>query len=222
LILTPFVPWPADLVLLLASASPRRAELLRVAGIPFEVLPAPEAEASEAAAVATSAANDPARYAQALASAKTEAVWRQFPERLVLGADTVVVQRGDILEKPRDRADAVRCLTRLAGESHRVITALCLRGGPAGTVWTDWEQTVVEFLPLTSAAIERYCDTGEPFDKAGAYGIQGYGSLMVRRINGCYFNVMGLPLALLGQALTSALTENSTDQSGDNDASNPE
>ncbi|MFH1841817.1 MAG: Maf family protein [bacterium] len=222
MILTPFVPWPADLVLLLASASPRRAELLQVAGIPFEVLPAPDAEASEAAVVVSSANDDPARYAQALATAKTEAVWRQKPERLVLGADTVVVHAGEILEKPLDRIEAIRCLTRLAGQSHRVITALCLRAGPIGTVWTGWEQTTVEFLPLSTADIERYCDTGEPYDKAGAYGIQGYGSLMVRRIDGCYFNVMGLPLALLGQALRHVLGENSPVQPGENDASDPE
>jgi septum formation protein len=204
--LTPFVRWPAGLVLVLASASPRRAELLRTAGIPFEVRPAPEVEIDEGNGAAA-LRHDPARYAVTLALAKAEAVQAAHPTRLVLGADTVVVLDGTILEKPADRADAERILGLLSGRRHRVITAVALLGGPAAPRWTGWEETEVEFLPLAAGAIARYCDTGEPFDKAGAYGIQGYGALMVRRVAGCYFNVMGLPLALLGAALRTVLGE---------------
>jgi septum formation protein len=128
------------------------------------------------------------------------------PGRLVLAADTVVLLGGDLLEKPRDEDDAVNLLTRLSGREHTVITALTLVGGPAGAAGTSgWEATRVEFMALEAAAIRRYVATGEPMDKAGAYGIQGYGAMMVRRVQGCYFNVMGLPLARLGEMLRGVL-----------------
>jgi septum formation protein len=203
--LSPFLDWPDDLVLVLASRSPRRAELLTVAGIPFEVCPAEDVE-SELAASLVDLHGDPAAYALALAEAKARDVSARRPGHLVLGADTVVVQEGDILEKPRDPEDAARLLTRLAGRHHTVISAIALVGGPAGRTGVfAHEQTGVEFLPLTPAAIERYVATGEPMDKAGAYGIQGYGAMMVRGVRGCYFNVMGLPLARLGELLTGVL-----------------
>jgi septum formation protein len=204
LITTPFAPWPPGEILVLASASPRRAELLRIAGNPFEVRPAPGAESLEAEANGGLRAH-PGRYARALAAAKADAVAARAPDRLVLGADTIVVLDGRILEKPVDAAAAARILGRLSGRRHLVITALALRGRRAGPGWSGREETTVEFLPLTDDAIERYVATGEPFDKAGAYGIQGYGALMVRRVEGCYFNVMGLPLALLGRALREIL-----------------
>jgi septum formation protein len=204
LTLTPFIEWPADLILVLASLSPRRADLLHLAGIPYEAVPAPEVELQQAAK-ATALRADPARYAAVLATAKAEAVAALRPGRLVLGADTIVVLDGRILEKPQNRADAVRILRELSGRRHRVITALTLIGGSALPRWTGSEQTQVEFLPLARRAIERYVATGEPGDKAGAYGIQGLGSLMVRGIEGCFFNVMGLPLALLGEALRQVM-----------------
>ncbi len=198
----PFVPWPEELVLVLASASPRRADLLRIAGVPYEIAVAPEA--AESAVAARLDRVDPARYATALAAAKAEAVAADRPGRLVLGADTVVVLDGDILEKPVDADDAVRMLTRLQGRRHTVITAVALRGAEAGPLDAA-ERTEVEFLPLTPAAVAAYVATGEPMDKAGAYGIQGYGAMMVRRVEGCYFNVMGLPLARLGELLRRAV-----------------
>lgn len=203
--LTPFVDWPADLLLVLASRSPRRAELLTVAGIPHEVIPAGEVEA-ELAASLTDLHHDPAAYAVALAVAKARDVADRLPGRLVLGADTVVVLDGDILEKPVDQADAIGLLSRLAGRRHTVISAVALVGGPAGAEpVTAHEVTEVEFLPLTPEAVARYVATGEPMDKAGAYGIQGYGAMMVRGVRGCYFNVMGLPLARLGALLNGVL-----------------
>ena len=203
--LTPFIRWPGDLVLVLASRSPRRAELLTVAGIPYEVVPAGDVE-EKLAATMTDLHHDPVAYAVALAVAKARDVADTLPGRLVLGSDTVVVLEGDILEKPVDRADAVRLVTRLAGQKHIVISAIALVGGPAGgDPVVAHEKTEVEFLPLTVEAIARYVATEEPMDKAGAYGIQGYGAMMVRGVRGCYFNVMGLPLARLGELLNGVL-----------------
>jgi len=201
---SPFVDWPADQQLILASRSPRRAQLLEIAGIPFTVEPAGEVEARLADEL-NGVGADPVRYARALAEAKARDVAARYPGRMVLGADTVVVLEGDILEKPRDAEDAVRLLGRLSGRRHTVITAIALIGGMVAGDWIGHEETEVEFLPLGAAAIRRYVASGEPMDKAGAYGIQGLGALMVRRVEGCYFNVMGLPLALLGQALRARL-----------------
>jgi septum formation protein len=200
---SPFVPWPAGETLVLASRSPRRAELLQIAGIPFEVRVADGGIEEDAAARLASLHGEPGRYGEELALAKAQAVASSLPGRLVLGADTVVIEGGAILEKPLDEADAARILARLAGRRHVVITAIALVGGRAP--WLGHERTSVEFLPLDEAAIRRYIATGEPLDKAGAYGIQGFGAMMVRAVEGCYFNVMGLPLALLGQALREVL-----------------
>lgn len=203
--ISPFLDWPDELTLVLASRSPRRADLLTVAGLPFEICPAGDVE-SELAASLMDLDADPVAYTVALAEAKARDVSAGQPGRLVLGADTVVVLDGDILEKPTDSNDAVRLLTRLSGRRHTVISAVALVGGAAGRngVFAH-EKTGVEFLPLTSASIERYVETGEPMDKAGAYGIQGYGAMMVRGVEGCYFNVMGLPLARLGELLKEVL-----------------
>jgi septum formation protein len=200
---SPFVPWPAGETLVLASRSPRRAELLRTAGIPFEVRPAAEVEELHAARLATLHA-DPDPYAEELARLKARDVSARLPGRLVLGADTIVVLDREVLEKPRDEAEARAMLARLAGRRHTVISAVALVTGDQDR-WLGHERTDVEFLPLDPDAIARYVATGEPMDKAGAYGIQGYGALMVRRVEGCYFNVMGLPLALLGRALREVL-----------------
>lgn len=206
MIISPFVPWPADKTLVLASRSPRRAELLKVAGIPFKVIPAAEVEQELAAKLAAEKTH-PVRYAELLASAKAKDVTKDNPGHLVLGADTVVVIDDDILEKPVDEADAIRLLKRLSGRRHTVVSAVALHGGPAGFGLAAHELTEVEFLPLTHEAITRYVATGEPMDKAGAYGIQGYGALMVKGVQGCYFNVMGLPLARLGALLRQVLPE---------------
>ncbi len=205
---SPFLPWPDGEVLVLASRSPRRAELLKVAGIPFEIRPADDVEA-ELAADLTARGVAPARYARDLARAKAENVGEAMPDRIVLGADTVVVLDGDILEKPRDPAEARVLLARLAGRSHHVISAVAVVNGIANPVRVAHERSEVTFLPLDAHAIARYVDTGEPMDKAGAYGIQGLGALMVSGIVGCYFNVMGLPLARLGALLRQVLEDRS-------------
>ena len=204
-IVTPFVNWPAEMELVLASRSPRRSELLQTAGIPFQCEPAGDVEAALAAEL-LAAGTAPDVYARQLARAKANDVSSRYPGRLVLGSDTVVVLDGDILEKPADEAEAEFLLSRLSGRWHTVISSVALVGGPARTPGLiDHEATEVEFLPLNAEDIARYVRTGEPMDKAGAYGIQGYGALMVRGVRGCYFNVMGLPLARLGAMLRLVL-----------------
>ncbi len=204
---SPFLPWPAGELLVLASRSPRRAELLQVAGIPFTVAFPGDVEARHAPRLQADAAH-PGAYAQALASAKAVDIAAGMPRRLVLGADTIVVLDGDILEKPADEEDAFSLLSRLSGRRHTVITGLALVDGQvaaADSPLAGYESTEVEFLPLEPRQIRDYIATGEPMDKAGAYGIQGYGALMVAGVSGCYFNVMGLPLARLGTMLRRVL-----------------
>jgi septum formation protein len=182
-------------VLVLASASPRRAELLRTAGIPFDVIPADVDERQHEG-------EEPDTYVCRLASEKAARVAIAHPGRPVLGADTTVVVDGEVLGKPRDPDDAVSMLGRLSGRSHLVLTGVCLidAGGGAETALAT---TTVEFRPLTPAEIAGYVASGEPMDKAGAYAIQGLAGGFVTRIHGAYDNVVGLPVALI-QAMCRA------------------
>lgn len=176
----------------LASASPRRRELLQTAGVAFTVH---VSDAEEAIAPGT----PPQEAVTELARQKAQAVARECPDDLVIGADTVVVLDGEILGKPADEADAARMLRMLSGRTHAVYTGVCLLR--AGKAETFFEQTLVTFYPLTNKEIEEYVATGEPMDKAGAYGIQGRGCTLVREIRGDYFNVVGLPVAALCRRL---------------------
>ena len=181
--------------LILASASPRRRELLEMLGVEhLEILPALGEEKPDPALT-------PEALVAALSRQKAEEVARRVgdPAALVLGADTVVALDGQVLGKPRDRADARRMLLALSGRQHRVCTGVTLCRG--GLVRTSCEETAVQFRPLSEDEIARYIETGEPMDKAGAYGAQGLGSLFVERLEGDFFNVMGLPLCLLGKML---------------------
>ena len=200
----PLLDWPVGLRLLLGSASPRRTELLTVAGIPHDVQPPPPLPADVLAAARALRDTDPDGYALRLAAAKARAVAGAAPDRLVLGADTIVVLDGEVLEKPGDAGEALAMLERLSGRTHTVITAVALARGPA-LLWHDRDRTRVTFADVPRRRLARYVATGEPLDKAGAYGIQGYGALLVRRLEGCYFNVMGLPLALLAAGLDRVL-----------------
>lgn len=173
--------------LILASQSPRRSELLSTAGIPFQVRVRPVAEVR-------APSESPENYVRRLAREKAEAAWEGKSE-IVLGADTTVVLEEHVLEKPADAADACRMLRHLSGRTHTVITGICLRH-PEGAI-VDHESTEVHFVKLSDREIEDYVASGEPMDKAGAYAIQGLASKFVDRIDGCYFNVMGLPLAKL-------------------------
>jgi len=171
--------------LVLASQSPRRSELLTVAGFTFRVRSRPIEEVR-------GSGEAPREYVLRLARAKAEATWEGADE-VVLGADTVVVLGERVLEKPVDTAHARRMLETLSGRSHTVITGICLRHSRGAIL--DSESTLVHFAALEPAEIDAYVASGEPMDKAGAYGIQGLASKFIDRIEGCYFNVMGLPLA---------------------------
>jgi septum formation protein len=179
--------------LILASQSPRRRELLATAGIPF-IVRAREVEEIR------SPGEPPEAYARRLARAKAEAAWEDRAE-IVLGADTIVVLDQEVLEKPRDAADARAMLRRLAGREHTVVTGICLRH--PGGAHVDSSATRVRFAPLTDTEIDAYVASGEPMDKAGAYAIQGLASKFVERVEGCYFNVIGLPLSQVYRYLKS-------------------
>ncbi len=186
--------------LILASASPRRRELLGYLGLPFSVIPAPGPEEPPDAA-------DAGRTVWFLSLQKALQVAKAHPDALVIGADTVVEIDGEILGKPHDEADAARMLRLLSGREHRVYTGVSLvRYGVYPTVSsysrTNMEMTRVFFREMTDAEIDAYVATGEPMDKAGAYGYQGRAGLFVERIEGDYYNVVGLPLCLLGQMLS--------------------
>jgi septum formation protein len=171
--------------LVLASQSPRRSELLRNAGIAFTIRARPVAEVRERGEA-------PEAYVVRLARAKAEAAWEGRDE-IVLGADTVVVLDGEVLEKPGGAASARAMLQRLSGREHTVITGICLRH--AAGEETACESTTVRFLHLSAEEIEAYVATGEPMDKAGAYAIQGLASKFVVGVDGCFFNVVGLPVS---------------------------
>jgi septum formation protein len=176
-------------MLIIASQSPRRRELLAAAGFTFEVR-LPEQPVEERLASGESAE----AYVRRLSEAKARAV-RASSEETVLGADTVVVVDGRVLEKPADAADAARMIGELAGRDHVVLTGVCLRRGDRVSIGV--ESTTVWFAPMSDDEIAAYASSGEPMDKAGAYGIQGRASKFIPRIEGCYFNVVGLPLALV-------------------------
>ncbi|MCB5247814.1 MAG: Maf family protein [Candidatus Cloacimonetes bacterium] len=188
-----------DKKVVLASASPRRKTLLAMLGLTPLIIPARVEEPLSA--------EKP--YLQAMRHAKNKAqtiAGRMDGETLVIGADTIVVLDGAILGKPADPRQAVEYLSRLSGHTHKVYTgiSLCWRK----TCQTRYERSLVEFAPLSETEIQAYIETGEPFDKAGAYGIQGYGSQFIRRIQGCYFNVMGFPIHLFYKMIEDLFKEN--------------
>lgn len=173
--------------LILASASPRRRELLAAAGFEFAVRPASIREEPWDG-------ETPAAYVRRLAREKAESVEPE-PGEVVLAADTIVVVGRSILEKPGGPAEAAEMLKTLSGREHTVVTGICLRSA-AGEV-VDEARTRVRFRRLTQQEIDEYVASGEPTDKAGGYAIQGLASKFVERIDGCYFNVVGLPVSLV-------------------------
>jgi septum formation protein len=182
--------------LLLASNSPRRRELLQNAGFDFEVVPSGVDEGDP------TAGEFPNDYARRLARAKALNVAADSPRgSLVLGADTIVTIDGAVLGKPRGPFDASRMLHILSGQTHEVITAICLVRAPDQIAAIRHECTFVTFRELSEDEIHAYVASHEPFDKAGAYAIQGLASKFVTHITGCYFNVVGLPIPLLYETL---------------------
>lgn len=173
---------------ILASGSPRRREMLRQLGLDFESVPAP-ADVEEPWA----GGEAPDAYARRMAEAKAAAVAADRPEALILAADTIVVLDGAVLGKPTDADHARSMLARLSGRDHTVHTGVALRSPEGGTA-SGVETTTVTFRPLEPSEIDAYVATGEPLDKAGAYGIQAYGATLVERVSGCYYNVLGFPV----------------------------
>ncbi len=192
-----FQPLP----LVLASASPRRRELLARAGFEFEVTPADVDERQRDREL-------PKAYVSRLAFEKAETVAAGLSDgrlQVVLGADTIVVVDDDILSKPRDTQDAREMLRRLSGRSHDVLTGVALLRGPERR--SAVEQTRVSLVELADDVIEWYLTTGEPMDKAGAYGVQGIASQFVERIEGSYTNVVGLPVSVVSRLMRDIAQE---------------
>jgi len=178
--------------LILASASPRRAEILRTVGWPFETLAVDIDESRRAG-------EEAAAYVERVARAKAEAAALRVPGSTVLGADTVVVIENEILGKPLDDEDARRMLRLLQDRWHQVLTGVALVNGETGSSKVAHEITEVRFAAMNEDEISWYVATGEPKDKAGAYAIQGHGARFIKEIRGDYFNVVGLPVRLLYQ-----------------------
>ncbi|MGI8836141.1 MAG: Maf family protein [Pyrinomonadaceae bacterium] len=177
--------------LILASRSPRRAEILRAAGWPFAAVAADIDESSEVG-------EDAITYVKRLALTKAQTVAGKVTEGLVLGADTTVLVDGEMLGQPLDDEDARRMLKLLSGKWHEVLTGVALiRVGVAAQALIDHETTRVRFAEMSNEEIDWYVSTGEPRGKAGAYGIQGHAALFVEEIAGDYFNVVGLPVRLV-------------------------
>jgi septum formation protein len=181
--------------IILASQSPRRADLLRMLGLRFDTMPADIDETYRAG-------EQPVPHAERLARGKAQAIAAREPAAIVIGSDTVVILDGNVLGKPRDHDEAVAMLMRLQGREHEVATgiAVCVEGMLRSGV----ERVRVRFRPFAEDTAGAYAATGEPMDKAGAYGIQGYGATLVERIEGDFFAVMGLPICRMIELLESA------------------
>jgi septum formation protein len=190
---------------ILASASPRRSELLRMVGFPFEVIPSQVAEIYHDHLT-------PIEYVLQNARKKGEAVAMAYPQSVVIAADTVVVLKGELLEKPKDKPHARQLLQKLSGQMHQVYTGFGLINKAGNKILLEYEKTDVTFRQLSNHMIEWYLETDEPYDKAGAYGAQGKGALLIASVHGCYFNVIGLPLSKFFQVLNKFL--NKMQQSG--------
>lgn len=190
---------PNSPILVLASSSPRRQELIALLGLPVQILPSRVDED-------TPEHWTPSKIVEGLAERKALAVKAEHAEdidssSIVVGSDTIVVLNGKVMGKPRDARDAERMLQELSGKVHKVYTGVsCIRVSDAKTV-TSHRVTKVRMRELSQDQISRYVATGEPMDKAGSYGIQEIGSLLVEYIEGCYFNVVGLPVSLLAVQL---------------------
>lgn len=182
--------------LLLASGSPRRRELLALITRDYTVVPSAVDERRIAA-------DSPAHLAGALAVAKAQAVAAAHPQDVILGCDTIVDCDGQVFGKPRDEADAARMLRALSGRTHKVHTGVCVCQGSRKIAAV--ETTVVQFAPIAEEDLLRYIRTPEPYDKAGAYAIQGHAALWCTGIAGCYYNIMGLPVHRTAQLLANFL-----------------
>lgn len=181
--------------IILASQSPRRKELLENIGLKFSVKPADIEELHRDVSGFGEIVMD-------LAEQKGEAVGKlMFHDRIIIASDTIVVIDGEILNKPDDRDHAFKMLRQISGRTHSVFTSLYVYDGYLKKTIKEYTETKVEFYDLSDEQINDYLDTHEPFDKAGAYGIQGYGSKFIKKIDGCFFSVMGFPVPLFSQLM---------------------
>ena len=179
--------------IILASASPRRKEILELADLKFDVMP------SDAQEITTKTA--PNEVVMELASIKAKDIYKKSEKQsMIVGADTVVAYQGQILGKPTDKADAKRMLTMLSGQTHEVYTGLCVIED--GKTKTFYEETKVTFYEISDEQVDHYIKTGEPMDKAGSYGIQGKAAVFIKGIEGDYYNVVGFPIARFLQEIT--------------------
>lgn len=185
---------------ILASASPRRFELLNLLDLTFKVIPSHVEEVY-------SDHLTPLEYVLENARKKGRYIAQKYPDSLVISADTIVVFKDQILEKPRDERHAREILTRLSGHTHQVLTAFGLIVENKNREVFDYESTLVTFRNLSQDEIFAYLETGEPFDKAGGYGAQKYGAVLIEKVNGCFFNVIGLPLSKFFTTLNKFLLD---------------
>lgn len=176
--------------IILASSSPRRKELLNKFNLKIDIYPADIDEVYNKN-------ETPEQIAMSLALKKALWVEKFFHEEIIISADTIVVLEGRILNKPRDENHAFHMLKALSGKEHKVITGLSILRAKTNLKVIDFETTIVKFRHISDSKIKRYIETKEPMDKAGAYGIQGYGEVLIERVNGSYSNVVGLPLGKL-------------------------
>jgi septum formation protein len=187
--------------IVLASQSPRRIELLKSVGLEFEIYPPKIDEQYRKD-------QNPLEYTRHIASEKAHGIARYLDYDLIIAADTVVTLENEIFEKPRDRREAEIMLRKLSNQTHQVITGFCLLS--THKVIIDHEKTDVIFYPLNDSDIEMYLNSDEPFDKAGAYGIQGFASIFIKEIRGCYFNVVGFPIGKFFQHIKNSNLFSST------------
>lgn len=184
-----------SLDIVLASGSPRRAQLLRQIGLDFRIEPSSVEEIFEAV--------PPEQNAVRLSELKARDVASRYPESIVIGADTIVVVGDRVIGKPESTREAADMLALLSGRTHVVVSGFCLLRLADNRCVTDYEKTTVSFKPLTAEEITDYVATGSPMDKAGGYGIQDRGAVFVDRIEGCFYTIMGLPAAKLHSALVA-------------------
>ena len=180
--------------MILASKSPRRRELMELIGHPFTCIPS---------SVKENIVNDetPARHVTILSELKARDVGAHLENRIIIGSDTIVFLNNDIFEKSGSPEEAVEMIMKLQGHTHTVYTGFALYDTASSKIFSSYEKTHVTMRNITRDLAQRYVKTGEPLDKAGAYGIQGYGAALITSINGCFFNVMGLPISRLMEAL---------------------
>ncbi|MDZ7725206.1 MAG: Maf family protein [candidate division KSB1 bacterium] len=174
--------------LILASKSPRRSDLLKLLGLSFKVAPSNIDERNIYIPI-------PDQHVQTLAVKKARKVGESVDDAIIIGADTIVVINGDILGKPENETAACKMLKKLSGQSHEVFTGFALLDRPGNHIMTSYDRTLVTFRDLTDDEIDAYIKTGNAMDKAGAYGIQDESAVFVKRIEGCFYNVVGLPLS---------------------------